>query len=224
MLQGGYQTISLNGLDLSNAVDDTIDGLYKKITESNKKAVLVGDFKINGIVKNSVFVPVQTQGNAITMNIYGKRITIYDDDLITITDAPTDGILIFDSVDEMNEASAPDGTIALVPSKESGGGVGLTVVVLTTDLSSISGEGGTVNLSADDCAKMVDIFAKGTPYILNCQLGAGMPCNVLMSIGGITGVMEISGGFIMMENLEIKIGITGAGGEYALFINLATPA
>ena len=93
---------------------------------------------------------------------------------------------------------------------------------MTTDLSSISGAGGTVNLNTDDCAKIAEIFAKFTPYVLNCQLGVGMPCNVLMSIGGITGEMEICGGFIMMENLEIKIGITGAGGEYALFINLAT--
>lgn len=69
-------------------------------------------------------------------------------------------IMTFDSVDEMNATSAPDGTIALVPSEGESGG-GLPVVELATQPT----EEGSA-LTDSENATMKAAFTKGLPVVI----------------------------------------------------------
>ena len=64
----------------------------------------------------------------------GKVYGIKDEEIVPM-DLPQGvaNIMTFDSVEEMNATSAPEGTIALVPSEESTGGGGLPVVEITSE-------------------------------------------------------------------------------------------
>lgn len=77
-------------------------------------------------------------------------------------------IMTFDSVDEMNATSAPEGTIALVPSEGESGG-GLSVVELTT----IPTDEGSA-LTEEENAVMTKAFAKGLSIIVKFDPNIGI--------------------------------------------------
>lgn len=128
-------------------------------------------------------------------------------------------IYTYDSLDQV-PADLPEGSFVAVPSEGAGGG-GLPVVELSTDISSIFTTGGYIELTTDDCAKMDEIFSSNVPYTLNFivpEEAGNMSFKVLMSIGGVTGLYNFSGGFMILETAEYKFSIVGANGEYTLFL------
>lgn len=82
-LKGGYQLIDLEKNDLSSSF--TLEGLYNTITLSNNKSLLVTGIVISGTKKNDVYTTVEKSGDDYTFTIYGKTLTISDEDTVTIS-------------------------------------------------------------------------------------------------------------------------------------------
>ena len=73
-------------------------------------------------------------------------------------------ILTFDSVDEMNATTAPDGTIALVPCEGESGGGGLPVVELTTPITAEAA------FTEAENEALTAAYENGLPVVLKCNL------------------------------------------------------
>lgn len=84
-LKGGYQLIDLEKNDLSSSF--TLEGLYQTITLSNNKSLLVTGIVISGVKKNDVYTTAEKSGDDFTFTIYGKTLTIDDEDAVTVADS-----------------------------------------------------------------------------------------------------------------------------------------
>ena len=80
MTHGGYQIIDLKNTTLKVGTGTKIDGVYDKI-KSTRKAILIS----GGTEYHDTFVELTVSGTNFTGTIYGKTITISNEDLVTIS-------------------------------------------------------------------------------------------------------------------------------------------
>ena len=84
MTHGGYQIIDLKNTTLKVDTGTKIDGVYNKI-KSTRKAILISGLNVGGTEYHDTFVELTVSGTNFTGTIYGKTITISDEDLVTIS-------------------------------------------------------------------------------------------------------------------------------------------
>lgn len=81
-MNGGYLTVSLKNYDFSKGGRLYVEDIYKTITNSNYKAVMLCDIMLNGERKQNVYSAVERKDNSIIIYAYGYAITITDTDII----------------------------------------------------------------------------------------------------------------------------------------------
>ena len=84
MTHGGYQIIDLKNTTLKVGTGTKIDGVYAKI-KSTRKAILISGLNVGGTEYHDTFVELTVSGTNFTGTIYGKTITISNEDLVTIS-------------------------------------------------------------------------------------------------------------------------------------------
>ena len=84
MTNGGYQIIDLKNTKLTVGTGTKIDGVYDKI-KSTRKAILISGLNVGGTEYHDTFVELTVSGTNYTGTIYGKTITISNEDLVTIS-------------------------------------------------------------------------------------------------------------------------------------------
>ena len=84
MTNGGYQIIDLKNIKLTVGTGTKIDGVYDKI-KSTRKAILISGLNVGGTEYHDTFVELTVSGTNYTGTIYGKTITISNEDLVTIS-------------------------------------------------------------------------------------------------------------------------------------------
>ena len=84
MTIGGYQIIDLKNTKLTVGTGTKIDGVYDKI-KSTRKAILISGLNVGGTEYHDTFVELTVSGTNYTGTIYGKTITISNEDLVTIS-------------------------------------------------------------------------------------------------------------------------------------------
>lgn len=85
MTKGGYQIIDLKNVQLTSGTGATFKGVYEQI-EGTRKAILVSGLNVGGTEYHDTFVDFTVSNTTFTGTIYGKTITITDEDLVTVTD------------------------------------------------------------------------------------------------------------------------------------------
>lgn len=84
MKKGGYQIIDLKNTPLTSGSGAmVIDGIYSSI-ESTNKAILVSGIVIDGVEHNDTFVELTEDGSNYVGTMYGKTITIQDNDVVSV--------------------------------------------------------------------------------------------------------------------------------------------
>ncbi len=84
MTKGGYQIIDLKDVKLTLGTGATFKGVYNQI-EGTRKAILVSGLNIGGTEYHDTFVDFTVSNTSFTGTIYGKTITITDEDLVTVS-------------------------------------------------------------------------------------------------------------------------------------------
>ncbi len=84
MTKGGYQIIDLKDVNLTLGTGATFKGVYNQI-EGTRKAILVSGLNIGGTEYHDTFVDFTVSNTSFTGTIYGKTITITDEDLVTVS-------------------------------------------------------------------------------------------------------------------------------------------
>lgn len=83
--KGGYQIITLAGLDLAVGTDELIESIYKALEGNYKKPILVEGITIDGVEKESRFVNVHVEDSVYVLeDLYGYDVTIADDGTIDV--------------------------------------------------------------------------------------------------------------------------------------------
>lgn len=97
MVKGGYQIINLEETPLRTGIGMQYDGLYEKI-ESTRKPILLSGINIDGVEYHDTYVEAHVDGSSFVMNVYGKKISINDNDVVEVSNvAPSGtGILVVD--------------------------------------------------------------------------------------------------------------------------------
>lgn len=84
MKKGGYQIIDLKNTPLTSGSGAmVIDGIYSSI-ESTNKAILFSGIVIDGVEYNDTFVELTEDGSNYVGTMYGKTITIQDNDVVSV--------------------------------------------------------------------------------------------------------------------------------------------
>lgn len=86
MVKGGYQIIDLQNKQLESGTSMTFPGVYEKV-EGTRKAILISGLNVGGTEFHDTFVELAASGTNFEGTIYGKTITIADDDSVTVTNA-----------------------------------------------------------------------------------------------------------------------------------------
>lgn len=81
---GGYQIIDLGGKKLTSNVGMTYNGLYEKI-EGTNKPILVSGINLGGKEYHDTWCEFNVNGSNYEGLIYGNKIVIQDNDVITVT-------------------------------------------------------------------------------------------------------------------------------------------
>lgn len=114
-------------------------------------------------------------GNIDTTPIPSDAYIVKGGKVYKVKGGSAQSILTFDSVDEMNAATAPDGTIALVPSEGESGTGGLPVVEITSAEYPTPNDDGTagdpVALSETESAALTAAIETGLPVIIKISIG-----------------------------------------------------
>lgn len=99
-LKGGYKIISLQNNDLSSGF--TLEGIYEAIASSYGKPILVTDIVISGEKKNDVFTTVDLSSDDYTFTVYGKILTIDDEDAVTVANESSGTTLYLHKISSSN--------------------------------------------------------------------------------------------------------------------------
>lgn len=102
MTKGGYQIIDLKNKELTSGVGMVYEGIYDKI-EGTRKAILISGLNVGGTEYHDTFVELTVNESNFVGTIYGKTITISDNDVLTVTNpvVPDDEVV----PDDDNEAT-----------------------------------------------------------------------------------------------------------------------
>lgn len=84
MLKGGYQIIDLKNKELTSGVGMVYEGIYDKV-EGTRKAILISGLNVGGTEYHDTFVELTVNSTNFEGTIYGKTITISDEDVVTVT-------------------------------------------------------------------------------------------------------------------------------------------
>lgn len=150
MKKGGYQIIDLKDTPLTtDSGAMVIDGLYSLI-ESTNKTILVSGIVIDGVEYNDTFVEFTEDGSNYVGTMYGKTITIQDNNVINITEGSkytfktvTKSIIISGTVNlKMSKAD-----ILIVTIIKTNGGICTGVI----DCSVLTTYGKTLDLDGYTC-------------------------------------------------------------------------
>lgn len=88
MINGGYQILNFNGVNINNNEKVKIVDIFTKLNTTNK-AVLVSGLAVNGVVLNDFFVQLIKENNTVKLNSPTFVITIDNEDNISITQTST---------------------------------------------------------------------------------------------------------------------------------------
>lgn len=80
---GGYQIIDLEDKNLVTGTPTQYKGLYDKI-EATRKPVLLCGITIDGKEYHNTYTAFYVDGSNFTATVYGKTITLTDNDVVTI--------------------------------------------------------------------------------------------------------------------------------------------
>ena len=83
MTKGGYQIIDLKDVKLTLGTGVTFKGVYNQI-KGTRKAILVSGLNIAGTEYHDTFVDFTVSSTTYTGTIYGKTITVTNEDLVTV--------------------------------------------------------------------------------------------------------------------------------------------
>lgn len=82
--KGGYKIIDLKNVDLTTE-NLKIDGIYNAIESNHRKAIMLSGIVIDGVEKDDCYVTLKIDsGNYVIENVYGRTLTINDEDEISI--------------------------------------------------------------------------------------------------------------------------------------------
>ena len=81
---GGYQIIDLKGKNFTLGTGMVFNGVYEKI-EGTRKPIYVSGISIAGVEYHDCYVNFVVNGNNFEGVIYGNKIVIQDNDVITIS-------------------------------------------------------------------------------------------------------------------------------------------
>lgn len=88
MLKGGYKIIDLKDKPITTGgAFATIDGIYSAIEDNYRKPLLFSGINFDNVEKPDVFVTPIVNGGNITVQAYGKTVTITATDQISIKNA-----------------------------------------------------------------------------------------------------------------------------------------
>lgn len=193
---GGYQTVSM--------MDENI---YQKIVNSNSKAILIGDIVIDGVRKNSVYVPITIADGVVIFKAYGKQYTIGVDNSIAVVDHTEVEFYYFASLNDVPN-DLPEGSYVSVPSAG-----GMPVVELSTPIrvtTDSSGSGGSTVFSEADNALLENNYAsfmlKGTiVFVVDGTDAAEIPFETIASYIDFGGAVSYTLCFFMLEGVVTAI-------------------
>lgn len=83
MEKGGYQIIDLGNKNLTLGVGMVYKGIYDLI-EGTRKPVYLSGLQIGGVEYHDTYVNLTVSGSTYTGTVYGKTITIDDNDVVTV--------------------------------------------------------------------------------------------------------------------------------------------
>lgn len=84
MQKGGYQIIDLKNKQLTIGTGMVYNGVYELI-EGTSKPILLSGINIAGKEYHDTFIDLTVSGSSFIATVYGKKITITDNDVVTIT-------------------------------------------------------------------------------------------------------------------------------------------
>ena len=82
MNKGGYQIVDLGGKSFTLGTGIVVDGAYDKI-KGTRKPIYVSGIVIADVEYNDCYVQIVVNGSNFEGTIYGKKIVIQDNDVIT---------------------------------------------------------------------------------------------------------------------------------------------
>ena len=97
LIKGGYKNVSLNNVDLATN-NLVVDGLYNKLNDSYGKPIQLCGVVIDNVKKKNAFVQISkdvNSGNIIVENIYGLKLTITNQDAISVENADKVGTKLY---------------------------------------------------------------------------------------------------------------------------------
>lgn len=88
MKKGGYKIIDLKDKPLTTGgAFATIAGIYQAVENNYRKPLLLSGINFDGVEKPDVFTTAYVNGANITMQAYGKTVTIANNDQVSIANA-----------------------------------------------------------------------------------------------------------------------------------------
>lgn len=81
-MRGGYQIITLKGVNHENGVGMVHNGLYDRI-EGSEKPILLEGIVIDGVEKKPTYVAFDVNESNYTATVYGYTLTIQSTDVAT---------------------------------------------------------------------------------------------------------------------------------------------
>lgn len=84
MNKGGYQIIDLKNKNFTLGTGMVVEGAYKKI-EGTLKPIYFSGISIAGVEYHDCYIQLAVNGSNFEGTMYGKKIVIQDNDMITIS-------------------------------------------------------------------------------------------------------------------------------------------
>lgn len=84
MNKGGYQIVDLGGKSFTLGTGIVVDGAYDKI-EGTRKPIYVSGIVIAGVEYHDTYVDFTVNQSNFEGTIYGKKIVIQNNDVVTIS-------------------------------------------------------------------------------------------------------------------------------------------
>lgn len=86
MVKGGYQIIDLRDVNHQIGIGQVHEGIYDKI-EGTRKVLLFSGIVIAGTEYHDTFVELSVNESNFEGTLYGRKISITDTDVVTISEA-----------------------------------------------------------------------------------------------------------------------------------------
>lgn len=80
----GYKAVSLKNVNLTSAEAQTVNGIFESLETTYSKPILLTDIIIDGVEKNATFIELILSSGNLTFTIYGRNITVTEDDSVSI--------------------------------------------------------------------------------------------------------------------------------------------